>query len=143
MNFRSAEEKDLSELDNLLMKLVEDEKINYDKYLEHGIINNHYERILKMNCCQIFVCEINNRVVGYIYCEAFHKNKGVIVNLFVEKEYRGLKIGTTLMRLATNWLKEREVKIIEVNVLANNTSAKKLYNSFGFDDFKETLRVEV
>ena len=39
MNFRSAEEKDLSELDNLLMKLVEDEKINYDKYLEHGIIN--------------------------------------------------------------------------------------------------------
>ena len=91
----------------------------------------------------IFVCEINNRVVGYIYCEAFHKNKGVIVNLFVEKEYRGLKIGTTLMRLATNWLKERGVKIIEVNVLANNTSAKKLYNSFGFDDFKETLRVEV
>lgn len=146
MNFRSANLNDSLQLDNLLTKLVEDEKINYDKYINIGKINGLYQTLLinNNNNTHAFVCEENNKIVGYIYCYVNNESIGILDALYIEKEYRGLGIATKLIELAINWLKdEKLVKLIEISVMDKNELAKKLYKKLGFQKFKETLRIEI
>ena len=144
MNFRSANLNDSLQLDNLLTKLVEDEKINYDKYINIGKINGLYQTLLINNNTHAFVCEENNKIVGYIYCYVNNESIGILDALYIEKEYRGLGIATKLIELAINWLKdEKLVKLIEISVMDKNKLAKKLYKKLGFQKFKETLRIEI
>jgi ribosomal protein S18 acetylase RimI-like enzyme len=144
MNFRSANLNDSLQLDNLLTKLVEDEKINYDKYINIGKINGLYQTLLINNNTHAFVCEENNKIVGYIYCYVNNESIGILDALYIEEEYRGLGIATKLIELAINWLKdEKLVKLIEISVMDKNELAKKLYKKLGFQKFKETLRIEI
>ena len=144
MNFRSANLNDSLQLDNLLTKLVEDEKINYDKYINIGKINGLYQTLLINNNTHAFVCEENNKIVGYIYCYVNNESIGILDALYIEEEYRGLGIATKLTELAINWLKdEKLVKLIEISVMDKNELAKKLYKKLGFQKFKETLRIEI
>ncbi len=144
MNFRSANLNDSLQLDNLLTKLVEDEKANYDKYINIGKINGLYQTLLINNNTHAFVCEENNKIVGYIYCYVNNESIGILDALYIEKEYRGLGIATKLIELAINWLKdEKLVKLIEISVMDKNELAKKLYKKLGFQKFKETLRIEI
>ena len=144
MNFRSANLNDSLQLDNLLTKLVEDEKINYDKYINIGKINGLYQNLLINNNTHAFVCEENNKIVGYIYCYVNNESIGILDALYIEEEYRGLGIATKLIELAINWLKdEKLVKLIEISVMDKNELAKKLYKKLGFQKFKETLRIEI
>ena len=132
------------QLDNLLTKLVEDEKINYDKYINIGKINGLYQTLLINNNTHAFVCEENNKIVGYIYCYVNNESIGILDALYIEEEYRGLGIATKLIELAINWLKdEKLVKLIEISVMDKNELAKKLYKKLGFQKFKETLRIEI
>lgn len=144
MNFRSANLNDSLQLDNLLTKLVEDEKINYDKYINIGKINGLYQTLLINNNTHAFVCEENNKIVGYIYCYVNNESIGILDALYIEEEYIGLGIATKLIELAINWLKdEKLVKLIEISVMDKNELAKKLYKKLGFQKFKETLRIEI
>lgn len=144
MNFRSANLNDSLQLDNLLTKLVEDEKANYDKYINIGKINGLYQTLLINNNTHAFVCEENNKIVGYIYCYVNNESIGILDALYIEEEYRGLGIATKLIELAINWLKdEKLVKLIEISVMDKNELAKKLYKKLGFQKFKETLRIEI
>ena len=144
INFRNANLNDSLQLDNLLTKLVEDEKANYDKYINIGKINGLYQTLLINNNTHAFVCEENNKIVGYIYCYVNNESIGILDALYIEKEYRGLGIATKLIELAINWLKdEKLVKLIEISVMDKNELAKKLYKKLGFQKFKETLRIEI
>ena len=143
MNFRSANLQDSLQLDNLLTKLVKDEKNNYDKYIKIEEINGFYQNILVNNNTKAFVCEENNKIVGYIYCYVNNESIGILDALYVEEEYRGLGIATKLIELAIDWLKENRVKVIEISVIDKNELAKKLYAKLGFQKFKETLRIEI
>ena len=144
MNFRSANLNDSLQLDNLLTKLVEDEKINYDKYINIGKINGLYQTLLINNNTHAFVCEKNNKIIGYIYCYVNNESIGIIDALYIEEEYRGLGIATKLIELTINWLKnEKLVELIEISVMDKNKLAKKLYKKLGFQKFKETLRIEI
>lgn len=144
MNFRSANLNDSLQLDNLLTKLVEDEKINYDKYINIGKINGLYQTLLINNNTHAFVCEENNKIVGYIYCYVNNESIGILDALYIEEEYRGLGIATKLIELTINWLKnEKLVELIEISVMDKNKLAKKLYKKLGFQKFKETLRIEI
>ena len=83
MNFRSANLNDSLQLDNLLTKLVEDEKINYDKYINIGKINGLYQTLLINNNTHAFVCEENNKIVGYIYCYVNNESIGILDALYI------------------------------------------------------------
>ncbi len=144
MNFRSANLQDSLQLDNLLTKLVKDEKNNYDKYIKIEEINGFYQNILVNNNTKAFVCEKNNKIIGYIYCYVNNESIGIIDALYIEEEYRGLGIATKLIELTINWLKnEKLVELIEISVMDKNKLAKKLYKKLGFQKFKETLRIEI
>ncbi|MFZ4713475.1 MAG: GNAT family N-acetyltransferase [Bacteriovoracaceae bacterium] len=63
----------------------------------------------------------------------------------IEKNYRGIGLGKTMMKTALIWAKEQNLTWIDLNVLTHNMPARKLYLSFGFKDIgtvKDCFRVE-
>lgn len=146
---RKANINDCKVLNNLLTKLIRDEK-KYDSNINENItINNFYESvILKEETC-IFLAEENNKIIGYIY--GFICNEGNTVNnltslldaIYVEEDYRNKKIGDKLIREFKNWCDLKNVKYIKVNVYIKNEYAIKLYEKHGFKPKAYTMKLEM
>ena len=70
-------------------------------------------------------------VVGYIFgrivLDEFHLN-----NIAVHPEYLRRSIGKTLLRHIISRVISHDIKVILLEVSANNVSAQKCYQSFGF-----------
>lgn len=142
MNYRVATIEDAEKLDNLLSKLIEDEKNNYDDSIESTIVKGFYKNMISRENTIIYLCEDDSFIVGYIYA-IINGRKGKIDALFVEKDYRNKKIASNLIEYIKNWFKEKNINDIEISVLSKNTIAKKLYNKKGFITFKETMKLEI
>ena len=142
MNFRLANINDCDQLDNLLTKLIEDER-KYDKSIEKDFkVSNFYKNCIIKNNNLIYLCEVDNSIVGYIYL-IIDKDKAKIDALYVEEEYRNRGIASKLLDYAITHFKKNNIKEVEINVLSNNIAAKKLYEKKGFYTFKETMKVEL
>lgn len=61
-----------------------------------------------------------------------------LADLVVGKAYRGQCIGGQLLAAAKRWARDRRLEYIELNVLAQNENAVKLYES---QDFVEATKV--
>lgn len=66
--------------------------------------------------------------------------KGYIAMLVVEKEYRKMKIGSTLVKMAVNSMKESNADEIVLETEATNKPALKLYENLGFLRDKRLFR---
>ncbi len=89
----------------------------------------------------ILVYENAGIVVGFILLQAktrpdfefMHPGKYCyIMDIIVTKIHRGKGFGTALMNAAKKWAKERNCNFINLDVLANNPDAIKLYEKLGF-----------
>lgn len=58
--------------------------------------------------------------------------KGYIAMLVVEKEYRKMKIGTSLVKMAVNAMKEAKADEVVLETEVINKPALKLYENLGF-----------
>lgn len=141
MNYRVATIEDAEELDSLLSKLIEDEKINYDDSIESTMVNGCYKNIITRDDTMIYLCEDHNSIVGYIYA-FIDGSKGKIDALFVEKDYRNKKIASNLIEYTKKWFQDKKINHVEISVLSKNIIAKKLYNKSGFTTFKEIMKLE-
>lgn len=142
MDYRVANVNDAKQIDNLLTKLIADEK-QYDNTLENIIVKDFYKNIIIKNNHIIYLCEDKGTVVAYIYTYINDKNEAIIDALFVEEEYRNKHIASNLIKLAKTWIKEKNIKNIKISVLSDNKIAKQLYIKFGFKPFKEILKIEL
>ncbi len=84
----------------------------------------------------MFFAECNNELVGMIRLainkEEKVKHNSWIYSFFVKSEARGSGIGKSLLTQAINFLKEKNVENICLNVAVTQKGAIKLYKSFGF-----------
>ena len=86
------------------------------------------------NC--FYVAEIDGKVVGYILGSMDWGN-GHIVSLAVKKEYRGLGIGTALLKtLEDYYFNIANCNYIVLEVRVSNTAARKFYYRMGYRDRK-------
>lgn len=69
--------------------------------------------------------------VGYCLATVF-EGCGEIESLYVDKKYRGMKIGERLMTDSLKWINSHEVDNIVIGVAAGNETAFKFYEKFGF-----------
>ncbi|WP_193432240.1 ribosomal protein S18-alanine N-acetyltransferase [Caenibacillus caldisaponilyticus] len=80
-----------------------------------------------------FVAEDGDRIVGYcgvwVILDESH-----ITNIAVLPEYRGLKIGETLLRKAMLFAKLKRAKQMSLEVRVSNHIAQNLYRKLGFKD---------
>lgn len=142
MIYRLAMLEDAEKLDNLLSKLIEDEKNKYDDSIEFTAVKDFYKNIISKENTLIYLCEDKSLIVGYIYA-FIDGNKGKIDALFVEKDYRNKKIASNLMQYTKNWFKEKNIDDVEISVLSDNIIAKKLYSKSGFVTFKEIMKLDI
>ena len=67
------------------------------------------------------------------------KPYAIINDLVVEEDYRGMGIGTEVLKQAVQIAKKKKVSGIIINVLKGNKKAKKLYQSLGLDAIAEIM----
>ena len=80
---------------------------------------------------KIYVYEIDDVIVGFIIATDL-KETCDILSLIVDPEYRNKKVATNLIDYLISELDEN-LKLITLEVRANNTAAIHLYDKFGFE----------
>lgn len=141
MVYRSPKDEDASKLDDLLTKLILDEK-NYDPSAETIIVKDYYIHYIKDPTKYFQICEDNNKIVGYIYC-ILDNNKAKIDALYIEELYRNKKIGTTLIENFINYCRDNNINEVTIKVLENNDIAKKMYSKYFINYNKEGIKEEL
>lgn len=87
------------------------------------------KRKLKQNI--IFVAEVNNTIVGFAnYSPVTKKGITVLEAIYIYPEYQGFGIGSALLKVAVEKLKN--VQEIHLNVEKNNQIALRFYQARGF-----------
>ena len=142
MIFREGILNDCKYLDEMLTKLIDDERRNYDSSIEEVfVVKDFYKNMIIRDKHKIYLCEIDSVIVGYIYLII---DKGAKIDaLYVIEEYRKMGIASKLLDLAMLYFKEHNVNSIEIGVLSKNIVAKKLYMKYGFSTFKEIMKLEL
>ena len=80
---------------------------------------------------KIYVYEIDDVIVGFIIATDLTETCDIL-SLIVDPEYRNRKIATNLIDYLISELDEN-LKLITLEVRANNTAAIHLYDKFGFE----------
>ena len=143
MNYYKACITDANALDNLLTKLIQDERVNYDKTIDGNfVVKDFYKNYILDENKLLYTCKDNGVIVAYIYVY-LDNSLAVIDALYVEKSYRNKGIATKLIEYAISWIKDRNCESIDVSVIVANTNAKKIYEKFGFKTYKEVKRLEI
>lgn len=138
---------EISEINNMLTDLIQDERKNYDSNInENYKVEEFYEKLIDDDNKIILVARENNIILGYLY--GFIQDNGNLYNnkiakldaLFVKEQYRGNGIARSLIKEFINWAEEKRVAYIELSVCKDNTNAISLYENEGFCIDKICLR---
>ena len=78
------------------------------------------------------VAEIDGYIVGYIIFWMKEENEGHIISLSIDKNYRGLGIGTSLLKKAILVFKNANAEFVSLEVNANHEDSVRFYKNFGF-----------
>lgn len=147
LKIRKCNFEDCTQVDELLTKLIIDEK-KYDPNIDENFkVKGFYKNFVNnYNHC-ILLATIDNKIVGYIYgfieTDVTNKNeKAKLDALYVESEYRRLGIAQKLIDDFLSWTEEKNIKSIEVNVCGENINAINLYKKYNFKMSKLTMNLE-
>ncbi|MEM4230824.1 MAG: GNAT family N-acetyltransferase [Candidatus Pacearchaeota archaeon] len=87
----------------------------------------------------IFIAVKDSKTIGFLFGGIWKTpayeiaKKGVLDDVFVIKEHRNQGIGTKLIKMFFEWLKEKNVKYCLLYVSRNNKEGLKLYQKLGFE----------
>lgn len=121
------------------IRLATAEDIDRIMVLEEGAIPHPWQRkeieklITDENKCA-FVSEKNGHIACYIGCEIV-LDEGNIGNLVTEEEERGKGLATAIMKRLLEYLKERGVKNVYLEVESTNDAAILVYKKCGFRSY--------
>lgn len=111
-------------------------------FIKEGDQSNEFlEKTVSDDNSDILVYENESEIVGFILLQAKTRpdfdfmlpgKYCYIMDVIVTETHRGKGFGTALMNTAKDWAKERDCNFINLDVLANNPGAIKLYEKLGF-----------
>lgn len=143
---RITEEYGANECDHLLSLLIADEKqYRHDTYSPF-VVKDYFKNVIKNPENILLAEEIDNHLIGYVYLQPIgeaHRTGYLIDGLYVEKKYRGQGHGRRLLQKALEVLKTKDLDYLEIKVMTHNTIARKLYQSFGFEDQIITMQKSI
>ena len=134
---------DADRCDELLTKLIHDERQYNDTIEDNYIITNHFNKMLDDENIIILAYYINKTIVGYILIRRTYNNTCLLDGLYVEKEYRNKGIGNSLLKEAISRIKNMNVKYVDINVMYNNIIAKHIYEKLGFVGYEIKMRKSI
>ena len=140
--------EDLEYIQKLNKKLFIREFEKYNKLLniewtfgEKG--TKYFKELIQNNF--VYVAKINNNIIGYLagsvnnVNECFTEKFAEIENMYIENQYRRLKIGSKLIIKFKEWCKENKIEYIKVSVWSQNIEAINFYQNNNFIDYEKTL----
>ena len=134
---------DADRCDELLTKLIQDERQYNDTIDDNYIVTNHFNKMLDDENIIILAYYINKTIVGYILIRRTSDNTCLLDGLYVEKEYRNKGIGKSLLTEAISRIKNMNVKYVDINVMYNNIIAKHIYEKLGFVGYEIKMRKSI
>lgn len=135
--------QDAEVCDELLTKLIQDERKYNDTIDENYVVKNHFGNMLKDENIKILAYYIDSLIVGYILIRKTDNDVCLLDGLFVLEEYRGQGIGKKLLDEAINICKKYGVKYVDINVMEKNIIAKDMYKKFDFNEYEVKLRKNI
>lgn len=134
---------DADRCDELLTKLIHDERQYNDTIEDNYIVTNHFNKMLYDENIIILAYYINKTIVGYILIRKMANNTCLLDGLYVEEEYRNKGIGKSLLTEAISRIKNMNVKYVDINVMYNNIIAKHIYEKLGFVGYEIKMRKSI
>ena len=134
---------DADRCDELLTKLIQDERQYNDTIDDNYIVTNHFNKMLDDENIIILAYYINKIIVGYILIRRTSNNTCLLDGLYVEKEYRNKGIGKSLLTEAISRIKNMNIKYVDINVMYNNIIAKHIYEKLGFVEYEIKMRKSI
>jgi ribosomal protein S18 acetylase RimI-like enzyme len=133
--------EDANICDELLTKLIQDE-CKYDDSLDKNfVVKDYFSNAINNKDNVLLSYKVDNKIVGYAYFKPTmndDKHGYLIDGLYVLDEYRNQGIAKSLIKEGLDII--GKVDFIDINVMYDNTIARKLYSSLGFKDLKITMR---
>lgn len=108
-----------------LDRVIEIERESFDQPWSDASFHRMYRRSPE----DFMVAEANGKVIGYAVMgeEATH-----LMDLAVDKEYRGQGIGEALVKAGLNRARAKDAPHVKLEVRMSNKPAKNLYHKLGF-----------
>ena len=100
---------------------------------------------------RVIVVELGSQLVGYAFGVVVdlvpdmfeHARSGLLVDIFVEQEYRGRGIGRKMTTSMAQWFSEQGLQYFEWHVAAGNSAGIDFWRSMGGDDLLVRMRLEL
>lgn len=134
---------DANRCDELLTKLIQDERQYNDTIDENYVVTNHFNTMLNDENIIILAKYINNIIVGYILIRKIDDNTCLLDGLYVEKEYRNKGIAKSLLTEAILRIQNMNVRYIDIKVMYNNIIAKHIYEKLDFVNYEIKMRKSI
>lgn len=141
-------EKEALECNNLLTKLINDERKYNNNIKNNIIINDWFQNLYNKENNIIYIAKIDEKIVGYIYVKLIIDDTNIekeafINGLYVLEENRNNGIATSLIKEAKKWCIDNGAKYISLNVLFKNEQAISLYKKLNFEEFLVRMRTQI
>jgi ribosomal protein S18 acetylase RimI-like enzyme len=140
-----------------LLKAVTDEQ-DYERALHDsrrpgveiaGSYLAHIRAKVAQNQGALLIAELNGVFAGYAVCWIEHDDNiaetddsnhfGYVADTYVVPEFRGRGVVSRLLETAESHMRERGVARMRICTLANNMSAKRAYESYGFEPYEVVM----
>jgi ribosomal protein S18 acetylase RimI-like enzyme len=97
----------------------------------------------------LLIAEVNGVFAGYAACWIEHDGNiaetddsnhfGYVADTYVVPEFRGRGVVSRLLETAESHMREQGVLRMRIWTLANNTSAKRAYEAYGFEPYEVVI----
>ncbi len=114
-----------------LKRVLEIEKMSFDDPYPPHILKDIYNL-----GAGFLVAQQNNIILGYIIFWIRFEDEGHIISLAVDKKYRRSQVGSELVDMAMDIFRKYGLKVIKLEVRAENKVARKFYKNKGFKEEK-------
>ena len=135
--------EDANKCDELLTKLILDERKYNDLIDDNIVIKNHFSKMLDDEDVILLAYYLDKLIVVYILIRKINENLCLLDGLYVLEEYRNQKIASSLLKEAIDRCKKLNVKYIDINVMEKNELAKRIYKKLDFTEYEVKLRKNI
>ncbi len=146
---RKSNENDIISINKLFAELIKFESRFSNNITSNIQIEGDYNYIFNDDKSILFVVELDNKIIGFIYAyekeldEVFINKEVFIEAIFILEKYRNKGIGKLLMKELEKWCYAKNIKYIDIDVMKNNKEALSLYGKIGYKEVKIGLRKEL
>lgn len=139
-----------NELAYFIQKKTSDEYWDFDILLIEGTCE-HLKSFVNNQERKIFIAKEKEEIVGFIAGEIIGchlpissiKKVGYISGAYVLEEYREIGVMKRLEMLIREFFKNRGLDYVELNFISGNLTARKCWNSLGYEVFREQARKKI